>query len=153
MNFTSFEFLGFMLMIVIGMLCTKGRARTSFLAIASYIFYGAYEPYLCLLLLLSTVVDWNIGKKLATTENKTARKWWLIASLALNLGLLAVFKYGNFAMGNMTQLANWLGIESQFTAYEILLPPGISFYTFQTLSYTIDIYRRKLEPYHEFSGF
>ncbi len=153
MVFNSLEFFFFAIVVGLGVLILRGRPRTIFLVVASYAFYSAYRVELCLLLATSTLVDWFVGRKLHESSGRWPRLLWLLVSLTVNLGLLAVFKYGTFALSNLSELCSALGVRYTFPQYELPLPPGISFYTFQTLSYTIDIYRRKLKPYESFWGF
>lgn len=153
MVFNSLEFFFFAIAVGFGVLVLRGRPRIVFLVIASYAFYAAYRVELCLLLATSTVVDWFVGQKLYRSVGRRPRTLWLLTSLVVNLGLLGVFKYGTFALDNLSKLFSAVGINYTFPHWEFPLPPGISFYTFQTLSYTIDIYRRKLEPYASFWGF
>ena len=123
------------------------------LLLSSYVFYGMWNPPLVILLWISTVVDWTAGNQLSR-ENKTAvRKMWLMLSLTVNLGFLAFFKYGDFLLDNFIALANAIGFDYQPYKMDIILPMGISFYTFQTMSYTIDIYQRKIEPARTFLDF
>lgn len=110
------------------------------LLIASYLFYAAWNPPFVLLLWLSTVVDWSVANKIASVSKTQARKW-LIISLLVNLGLLSYFKYTTFVLENFILLINQFGISYHPALPNIILPVGISFYTFQTLSYTIDVYR------------
>ena len=128
-------------------------SKKRMLLIASYIFYGLWNPPLILLLWISTVVDWTAGKKLAVEDNQRKRKMWLLLSMFVNLGFLAFFKYGDFLLENFVQIMNIVGIDFQARPMDIILPMGISFYTFQTMSYTIDIYKRKIEPARTFLDF
>src|SRR5215211_2382948 len=116
-------------------------ARKNVLLVASYLFYGAWNPPFALLLLLSSVLDFSIGLRMAAAERRSSRIAWLIFSLIANLGMLAFFKYGNFLLENFQLLVGTLGITYQPPKLNIVLPVGISFYTFQSLSYTIDVYR------------
>ncbi len=129
------------------------KQKKVMLLLASYIFYGLWNPPLILLLWISTIVDWTAGKKLASVEGKSKRRMWLLLSVFVNLGFLAFFKYGNFLMENFQYLLALLGQEYQPPKWDILLPMGISFYTFQTMSYTIDLYKRKIEPARTFLDF
>ncbi len=127
--------------------------RKTHLVVASYAFYAAWNPPFVLLLLASTIVDWLVARSLARTENQLARRALLGASLLVNLGLLASFKYGDFLLASFGDaVALWGG---QWNPPELgwVLPVGISFYTFQTLSYTIDVYRRELTPARSFLDF
>lgn len=123
------------------------------LLLTSYIFYGLWNPPLILLLWISTLVDWIAGNKLAIEENQSRRKMWLWLSMFVNLGFLGFFKYGNFLLENFTMLVNAVGWDFQARPMDILLPMGISFYTFQTMSYTIDIYYKKIQPARTFLDF
>ncbi len=128
------------------------RAKKTFLVLASYIFYGAWNPPFVLLLAFSTLVDWHLAKRMpAATDHQ--RKLLLSWSLFTNLGLLAAFKYGDFLLGNFNAFLRLLGVEYEPVDLGIILPVGISFYTFQTLSYTIDVYRGKLDPWPRFVDF
>lgn len=129
------------------------KQKKIMLLLASYIFYGLWNPPLILLLWISTIVDWTAGRKLATTEGKAHRRFWLLLSIFVNLGFLAFFKYGNFLLENFQHLLELFGQEYQPPKWDILLPMGISFYTFQTMSYTIDLYKRKIEPARTFLDF
>ncbi|MFA6087292.1 MBOAT family protein [Mucilaginibacter sp.] len=116
------------------------------LLLASYIFYAAWNPPFILLLWLSTVVDFFVGKALYVQPNKHKRWVLLVISLIGNLGMLCFFKYGTFLLENFVIICNALGIDYHPAKPSIILPAGISFYTFTTLCYTIDMYKRKSEP-------
>lgn len=123
------------------------------LLLASYIFYGMWNPPLVILLWISTMVDWTAGKRLASENNQRKRKMWLLLSMFVNLGFLAFFKYGNFLLENFTALLNSAGMAYEPQPMDIILPMGISFYTFQTMSYTIDVYKKQIEPAKTFLDF
>lgn len=129
------------------------RLRNILLLLASYVFYGWWDWRFLVLIIISSAVDFSIGKKIAATEKRSARKGWLIVSLCVNLGLLAYFKYANFFITSFIDGFRVLGAELEATSLSIILPVGISFYTFQTLSYTIDIYRKKIQPSHDVLSF
>ncbi len=120
--------------------------RKSGLLLASYLFYAAWNPAFVVLLWISTCVDWQVGIRLAKTDSPSGRKSLLLLSLATNLGMLGVFKYKTFLIDNTTTLLSMVGVAWEPMELRLLLPVGISFYTFQTLSYTIDVYRRRLKP-------
>ena len=122
------------------------RLQNVLLLGASYLFYGWWDWRFLLLIIFSTVVDYTIGLRLAATPNPTTRKGLLTLSLVTNLGLLGLFKYFNFFIESFVDLFAQAGIGLNITTLQIILPVGISFYTFQTLSYTLDIYRGKLKP-------
>lgn len=120
------------------------------LLLASYVFYAAWNPPFVMLLWLSTLVDWQVAKKMAAEQLKSRRKAWLMVSLGINLGMLVVFKYAGFLLDNFNDLLAWFGVTVQFADPGFILPMGISFFTFQTLSYTLDVYYRRLQPWHRF---
>lgn len=123
------------------------------LLFVSYVFYGLWNPPLVILLWISTMIDWIAGNKLSQEENQKNRNLWLLLSMFVNLGFLAFFKYGNFLLENFTALVNSVDIYYHPLKMDIILPMGISFYTFQTMSYTIDIYNRKTQPAKTFLDF
>ena len=116
------------------------------LILASYLFYGWWDYRFCGLMLISSLVDFTMGRALSRTVSTNHRRLWLAISLVNNLGLLGFFKYFNFFRENFVQLTQQVGWQVNAGTLEIILPVGISFYTFQTLSYTIDVYRKRLEP-------
>ena len=120
---------------------------------ASYLFYAVWNPPFVILLWISTLVDWWAGKWMAEAKTSSWKKACLLLSLCVNLGLLGFFKYGTFLLENFQQLLALLGISFQPVRPDIVLPVGISFYTFQSMSYTLDIYRGKMKPWRSFSDF
>jgi alginate O-acetyltransferase complex protein AlgI len=140
MLFNSLEFVIFILIVIPLHAILRGRLWRIMMVVASYIFYGWANPYYCLLLLFSTVLDFNVGQQLATSDNETIRKRWLLFSLVGNLGILGLFKYSGFFIRSLNDISMLVNVDLGLIAPEIILPIGISFYTFQTLSYTIDIY-------------
>jgi alginate O-acetyltransferase complex protein AlgI len=120
--------------------------RKALLLAASWVFYGAWNPPFVALLLLSTAIDWIAAGRIAASTEPGRRRTWLIVSLTSNLGLLAFFKYGTFLLDNFVGLVHLAGVEYTPARPDIILPVGISFYTFQTLSYTLDVYRGTLRP-------
>lgn len=154
MVFNSYTFLIFFTLVLVGMRTRAcWRTKKAFLLVASYVFYAVWNPPFVLLLWFSTAIDWWLARRLAVTEQQRSRKALLCGSLLVNLGLLAFFKYGGFVLENVTLLLGRLGIHYQPPPLDIVLPVGISFYTFQTLSYTIDVYRRRLQPCRSFLDF
>ncbi len=127
--------------------------QNGLIVIASYIFYGWWDWRFLSLILFSTIVDYVVGLGLAKEGNHTKRKLLLVLSLVSNLGLLGVFKYYNFFLDNFISAFRLFGTEIQANSLNIILPVGISFYTFQTLSYTIDVYRKKIDPTSNFIAF
>ncbi len=147
MVFNSYTFIVFFIIILIlHSLPFTWKVKKINLLIASYIFYAAWNPPFILLLWLATVVDFIVGKALYNQENKHKRKLLLVISLIGNLGMLIFFKYGTFLLENFTSLVNVMGIDYHPAKPNIILPAGISFYTFTTLCYTIDMYKRRSKP-------
>ncbi|MFD3191552.1 MBOAT family O-acyltransferase [Sedimentitalea sp. HM32M-2] len=122
------------------------KAQNRMLLVASYVFYGAWDWRFLSLILLSTLVDYAVGLRMATETRQDRRRQLLGVSLAVNLGMLGVFKYLGFFVDSFQALLAGAGYAADPFMLSIVLPVGISFYTFQTLSYTIDIYRREMEP-------
>jgi D-alanyl-lipoteichoic acid acyltransferase DltB (MBOAT superfamily) len=116
------------------------------LLVASYLFYAAWNPPFLLLLCASTGVDWLVARQIHRQETPERRKAWLIVSLVVNLGFLGFFKYGKFVLTNWQALMAAAGVHYVQPEWNILLPVGISFYTFHSMSYTLDIYWRRAEP-------
>jgi len=155
MLFNSYSFIVFFI-IVLALYYSKIFTWTNkkrMLLLASYVFYGMWNPPLVILLWISTMVDWTAGNKLVVEENQRKRKMWLLLSMFVNLGFLSFFKYGDFFLANFTSIVNSVGIDFQPQKMDIILPMGISFYTFQTMSYTIDMYQRKIKPARTFLDF
>jgi alginate O-acetyltransferase complex protein AlgI len=120
---------------------------------ASYLFYGWWDWRFLSLILFSTIIDYSIGRKLLNEESKNKRKMLLWTSILVNLGFLGFFKYYNFFLDNFVSAFSLFGTSINAQGLNIILPVGISFYTFQTLSYTIDVYKRKLKPTKDFIAF
>ena len=150
-SFIFFIFLGVVLPIFY-MLPSK-MGKNIFLLISSYFFYGYWDWRFLFLLITSTCIDYFVGKALYKTKNVKKRKSFLWISLFANLGILGVFKYFNFFIESFTDLSFKFGWNLDYLHLNIILPVGISFYTFQTLSYTLDIYRQKLKPTTNFIDF
>jgi len=148
MLFNSIEYLIF-LPIVFALywsLSHKLKLQNLLILIASYFFYALWDYRFLSLIIISSLTDFIIGLKLSKAEKPLVRKILLIISLTVNLGFLFVFKYCNFFIESFADLVSLLGLQPNYSTLNIILPVGISFYTFQTLSYTIDIYRDKLKP-------
>jgi D-alanyl-lipoteichoic acid acyltransferase DltB (MBOAT superfamily) len=120
---------------------------------ASYLFYGWWDWRFLSLILFSSIVDFLVGRKLCSVQNSKKRKALLWVSILVNLGFLCFFKYYNFFLDNFITAFSFFGSNITANSLNIILPVGISFYTFQTLSYTIDVYRKKLEPTKDFVAF
>ena len=130
----------------------KHQWQNYLLLVASYVFYGFWDERFLILILISTIVDFTIGKKLYATKG-THRKLLVTLSIVVNLGILAFFKYFNFFADSLVNFFQIFGWSVDQPTLNIILPVGISFYTFQTLSYTIDIYRNQLKPCRRFLDF
>lgn len=147
MVFNSYTFILFFgLLLLLHHLPFAWKVKKLNLLLASYLFYAVWNPPFVLLLWLSTVVDYLVALALGREENQAKRKALLVVSLFVNLGMLGFFKYGGFLLDNFVAMVSLLGITYQPPQSDIILPVGISFYTFQTLSYTLDVYRRKFVP-------
>ena len=129
------------------------RLQNALIVAASYVFYGWWDWRFLSLIIFSTLVDFSIGRRLKTEEKESKRKVLLWTSIIVNLGFLGVFKYYNFFLDNFVAAFSLFGQEIHANSLNIILPVGISFYTFQTLSYTIDVYKRRLEPTQDFVAF
>ena len=129
------------------------KIQNILLLIASYFFYGWWDYRFLILIALSTVIDYVVGLKLQEETVKKKRKHLLALSLIFNLGMLGFFKYYNFFVESWIDSWALLGVKMNVSTMQIVLPVGISFYTFQTLSYTIDVYRKKLTPTTNFINF
>ena len=156
MLFNSIDFAIFLpiVFILYWFVTNKNLKLQNFLMVAaSYLFYGWWDWRFLSLILFSTIVDYTVGQKLRNEENQLKRKALLWTSILVNLGFLGFFKYYNFFLDNFITAFSFFGTEIKANSLNIILPVGISFYTFQTLSYTIDIYKRKLEPTKDFIAF
>jgi len=129
------------------------RSRNWILLFASYVFYGWWDARFCALILISSVIDFSVGLALGRVSDGRHRRILLGVSLAFNLGMLGLFKYFHFFVDSAVQLAEAVGWRFAPVDLQILLPIGISFYTFQTLSYTIDVYRGALNPTRDFVAY
>lgn len=154
MVFNSYTFIVFFaVMLLLHNLPLPWKVKKVNLLLASYIFYAAWNPPFILLLWLSTLVDYFVGRALYNQQNNYKRKLLLVISLIGNLGMLCFFKYGGFLLDNFVHLTTALGIDFHPAKPNIILPAGISFYTFTTLCYTVDMYKRKSEPVKSFLDF
>ncbi len=154
MVFNSYSFvLFFAVLLVLHNLPLPWQAKKVNLLMASYLFYAVWNPPFVLLLWLATVVDFYVARLIAREERPVPRKLLLVVSLVMNLGLISFFKYGGFLLENFTALLGALGIAFHAAKPDLILPVGISFYTFVTLSYTLDVYRRQAPPEKSFLNF
>jgi alginate O-acetyltransferase complex protein AlgI len=149
--FNSLTFLAFFaIVLAIYSLPFGWAGKKIFLLVASYLFYAAWNPPFVILLWVSTVVDWIAAQKLVQAEVRWQRRAWMLVSVMANLGMLAYFKYGRFILDNFIELADALGVQYGTPEFDIVLPVGISFYTFATMSYTLDVYLRRAAPARNF---
>ncbi len=129
------------------------KQQNALVVAASYVFYGWWDWRFLSLILFSTLVDFFVGRGLHTEHRPARRKALLWVSILVNLGFLGFFKYYNFFLDNFVTAFSVMGTAINVRSLNVILPVGISFYTFQTLSYTIDVYRKKLQPTHDFISF
>lgn len=153
MLFNSIEFLIFFPLIAVLYFFIPHKIKWLFLLLASYYFYMCWNPEYIILILFSTIIDYVAGIMMARLPEKRDRRKYLILSLLANLGLLFAFKYFNFFSTSATELLNQFNIFVNLPSFDYLLPVGISFYTFQTLSYTIDVYKGKMPAEKHFGKF
>ncbi len=149
MLFNSIEFGVFLLIVFIlywFVTNKKIKIQNLLLLLASYLFYGWWDWRFLSLIIISSFIDFTAGAKIFSAKRKKERKNWLLVSLISNLGFLSIFKYYNFFAESFSELMNIFGWKPNDLTLKIILPVGISFYTFQTLSYTIDIYRKEFRP-------
>ena len=157
MLFNSLEFLIFLptVFLLYWFVFQKNlRVQNLLLLISSYVFYGWWDYRFLSLIFLSTIVDYFVGLKIHDSDDKKKKKSYLWISILFNLGLLGFFKYFNFFIDSWIDLLGAIGYEQQSTwTLNVILPVGISFYTFQTMSYSLDIYHGKFKPTKDFISF
>jgi alginate O-acetyltransferase complex protein AlgI len=146
MLFYTFEFLVFSIVLLGGLsIIHRNEPRKLLLLGASYIFYMWWNPAFILLIVFSTTVNYVIGERMAAADDQARRRTLLILSLCANLGMLFLFKYFGLFSDSLLGVMRMFGSEPSWTSLNVTLPVGISFYTFQTMSYTIDVYRRDIQ--------
>lgn len=145
MLFNSLQYAGFLALVVLLYWLLPRPWRRWLLLIASYAFYASWNPWFCLLLAATTLVNFGIGRRLARTRHREKRKLWLTVAVLWGLGILGYFKYVNFAVSSFASLLATFGIEVSPATLAVAIPLGLSFYTFHTLSYVIDVYRGDIE--------
>jgi alginate O-acetyltransferase complex protein AlgI len=151
MVFNSLTFLVFFACVLgLHSLPLSWKTRKINLLLASYLFYSAWNPPFVILLWISTVVDWYAAQGLVRSQRQAARRAWMLLSVVANLGMLVYFKYGQFLLDSFSALVASVGITYHPAHYDIVLPVGISFYTFATMSYTLDVYLRRAAPAQSF---
>ncbi len=153
MSFISPVYLIFLLIVWPLYWALQRRGQNVLILLASFFFYGWWDWRFLVLLVTTTGIDYVVALAMGATRNKAKRRAWLLISLATNLGVLCFFKYFNFFSQSFAQLLHGLGIPADPVLLKVILPLGISFYTFQALSYTIDVYREKLEPVRDAVGY
>lgn len=154
MNFNSLDYFVFLGIALAGYWLLRHQLfRLAFLALMSCVFYMAWNPAYIFLILMSVTVDYVAGVRMSDAPNQNIRKAWLAASLTVNLGLLATFKYYNFFASAVADTGSLFGLELSMLHIDVLLPVGISFYTFESLSYTIDVYKGQIPPTRSFTRF
>lgn len=154
MLFNSFEFILFFIIVLSVITTIKYRKfQHVFLLMASYFFFYYTSNYLIILLIVSTILDFYVGKIISKTMHHTKKKILLVISLSVNLGLLGFFKYSDFAILQFNFMGEQFNLATEIPFLNLALPIGISFYTFQTISYTVDIYRGNLKPSKSFKEF
>ena len=153
MVFNSVIFVVFLVIVLTLYWAAPAQFRNPILLVASYIFYGYWDWRFLSLLAISTIVDYTIGIHMGRTERHSIRTRLLVLSVVVNLGILGIFKYFNFFVDSFAALLGDIGLEPSTPLLDVVLPVGISFYTFQTLSYSFDVYRRRIKPTHNFINF
>lgn len=153
MPFNSIRFFLFFLSVYLLYLLLDHKRQNRFLLLASYGFYAAWDWRFLSLLLVCTVVNFFTGLKIYESEEPKTKKFYLLLGVISNLTILGFFKYFNFFVRNVQTLASFIGFDTKFPLLNILLPIGVSFYTFQSMTYTIDIYRDQMKPTKNFFDF
>lgn len=151
MLFNSITYLTFLVLVVLVCWALPKKVRLWLMLIASLAFYGFWRIEFLLLISFSALVDFWFSLRIYDEQNQDRRKIWLLCSLGINLSLLVYFKYTYFIFDNVVRLGDVVGQSWQFSLGKIILPLGISFYTFLSISYTVDVYRRLLSPIRDFS--
>ncbi|MDX1906052.1 MAG: MBOAT family O-acyltransferase [Bacteroidia bacterium] len=153
MLFNSFIFLVFLLVVLPLFYYSPPRFRNPILLVASYVFYGYWDWRFCFLLLGSTTLDFFLGQAMHRLQDEKQRKQLLVFSVVVNLTILGIFKYFNFFAESFNAMTSAMGMTLDQIHLNVILPVGISFYTFQSMSYVIDVYRRRMEPARNFLDF
>jgi len=153
MWFNSFSFWLFLAVVLLVYHRLGHRLQNRFLLLASYFFYGCWDWRFLFLILFTTTFDFFAARCIAATEDPAIRRRWVTASLTVGLGILGLFKYFGFFLVELNRILGTLGLEHWEPGFRLILPVGISFYTFQALSYTIDVYRRRTDPCRHFLDF
>src|SRR3989442_414480 len=150
MLFDTPIFFAFLAAVTLCYWCLDFRNQNRFLLVASYFFYGWWDWRFLCLMIASTCIDYFVAIKISDTENPKLRRSLLVLSLVINFSILGFFKYFNFFVDSAATALSTLGIHASVPVLRIILPPGISFYTFQEVAYIVDVYSRKLPPSRTF---
>lgn len=156
MLFNSIEYLIFFPLVFglyWGLLGKRLVAQNTLILISSYVFYGWWDWRFLSLIIVSSLGDFLFAQRIESSQNERGRKLWLTASIVLNLGFLGYFKYANFFIAEFQALFASIGYHQEISSLNLILPVGISFYTFQTLSYTIDVYRKQMKATRDVLSF
>ena len=153
MLFNTFDFFYFFIFVFLFYCILNHKWQNRMLLVASYVFYGYWDYRFLSLIILSTIIDYFCGKKIYKSINSSQKKLFLYLSIIGNLSILGFFKYCNFSIENIQLLLSILGISTDLYSLQVVLPVGISFYTFQTMSYTFDIYNNKIKPTNKIFDF
>ena len=153
MLFTSNLYLIYLPVVLLLYYRLEPRGRRMMLLAASWLFYMLYNPWFMWIILATTSVDWIAGKGISSTENPKARRLWIVASVVSNMGLLGYFKYSTFTLENLNLLGNFISPRVASLVWRGALPLGISFHTFQGISYVVDVYRKHMKPVDSFFEF
>ncbi len=146
MVFNSVDFLVFFPIVILIYFMIPKKARYIWLLVASYYFYMSWNPKYAVLIAISTVITYLSGILIGKAEERKTKNWIVAGSFVTNLGILFFFKYFDFALANVNRILGVVGIEALEKPFDVMLPVGISFYTFQALSYTMDVYRSEIKP-------
>jgi D-alanyl-lipoteichoic acid acyltransferase DltB (MBOAT superfamily) len=150
MTFNSFEFLIFYPLVILLYFALPKKLKWPVLLLASYYFYIFYQPDLVFLIFGTTLVSWVASNVIAKTKSRGTKRFCLAITLIVCLGVLFLYKYANFILDSVGSVASYFGMEAPKIVLDLVLPVGISFYTFQTLSYVIDVYRGEVKPERNF---
>ena len=146
MSFVTLQYLAFFIVVFVVYWHLQRKAQNGLLLIASWYFYSCWDYRFLSLIIITTTLDFIVGQKIDASDRVRVRRGWLALSIVVNLGILFYFKYCNFFIGSFVSLANSLGWPLSQPLLHIILPVGVSFYTFQSLSYSFDIYKKDLKP-------
>ena len=153
MTFNSITFFVFLVIVLCLYYVLTHRWQNRMLLVAGYVFYGWWDPRFLVLLALTTAVDYTVAQRIEDAGNRNSARRWLWVSIITNLSILGFFKYFNFFVDSTEAMLEWLGFRASLPTIRILLPVGISFYTFKEMAYTIDVYRGQLKACRNFVDF